>query len=201
MWSISSNQPDTPSTLPEARQEAGTADTPSTQPLGAGRALVEILQIVVSAVLLALGLHIFMAQATVVYGQSMQPNLMPAERLVIEKISYWFREPARGDIVVLALPDISELLSKRIVALPGETLEIRDGEVWINGAPLEEPYVFNRDETWYGPLTLGPDTYFVMGDNRANSNDSRVFGPVPRQAIVGRAWLRYWPLSRFQTFH
>ncbi len=206
MLSTSSKQPDLQSTAPvapspEPAPEIAPVHEPAARQLGPGRVLAEILQIVVPAVLLALMLHIFMAQATVVYGQSMQPNLMPAERLVIEKISYRFHEPARGDIVVLALPEMSELLIKRIVALPGETIEIRDGEVWIDGHPLEEPYVFNRDGTWYGPVTLGPEMYFVLGDNRGNSNDSRVFGPVPRQAIVGRAWLRYWPLSRFQTFH
>ncbi len=173
---------------------------PSSRP-GIGALLGETLQIVVPAVLLALVLHIFMAQATVVYGQSMQPNLMPSERLVIEKVSYRFHEPRRADIVVLDLPQMSELLIKRVVGLPGETVEIRDGYLWIDGRPLDEPYVFNRDASWYGPITLGPDMYFVMGDNRSNSNDSRVFGPVSRQAIVGRAWIRYWPLNRFQVLH
>ncbi len=175
--------------------------SPQSSRRGIGGLLGETLQIVVPAVLLALVLHIFMAQATVVYGQSMQPNLMPSERLVIEKVSYRFHEPRRADIVVLDLPQMSELLIKRVVALPGETVEIRDGYLWIDGRPLDEPYVFNRDASWYGPITLGPDMYFVMGDNRGNSNDSRVFGPVPRQAIVGRAWIRYWPLNRFQLLH
>jgi len=165
-----------------------------------GAAIKEVLQVVVPAILLALSIHIFLAQATVVYGQSMQPNLQPAERLVIEKISYRFGSPQRNDIVVVDLSQMSDLLIKRIVGLPGESIEIRRGVVLINDKPLDQPFVLLPDDTYYGPITLAPDSYFVMGDNRNNSNDSRVFGPVSRDAIAGRAWLRYWPLDRFQIF-
>ena len=186
------------------------ADQPSPSSLSAaenrttgfslGAAIKEILQIVVPAVLLALSIHIFLAQATVVYGQSMQPNLQPAERLVIEKVSYYFDLPMRNDIVVVDLPQMSAFLIKRVVGLPGESVEIRRGRVLINGQPIEQPFTLLSDEAFYGPITLGPDSYFVMGDNRHNSNDSRVFGPIPSSAIAGRAWLRYWPLNRFQIF-
>jgi len=165
-----------------------------------GSLVKEVLQVVLPAIFLALAIHIFLAQATVVYGLSMQPNLQPTERLVIEKASYYFDDPQRSDIVVLDLPQMANLLIKRVVGLPGETLEIRRGVVLINGQALDEPFVLLPDSTTYGPITLGPDSYFVMGDNRSNSNDSRAFGPVHRNAIVGRAWLRYWPLDRFIIF-
>jgi signal peptidase I len=160
----------------------------------------EVLQVVLPAILLALAIHIFLAQATVVYGQSMQPNLQPSERLVIEKFTYYFEEPARNDIVVLDMPQMSELLIKRVVGLPGETVELRRGAVLINGSAMDQPYVQVQGGTTYGPITLGPNSYFVMGDNRNNSNDSRVFGPVSRSVIAGRAWMRYWPLNRFALF-
>jgi signal peptidase I len=168
--------------------------------LGILTMIKETLQVVLPAVLLALVIHVFLAQATVVYGQSMQPNLNPAERLVIEKFSYYLHSPQRHDIVVLNLPHIPELLIKRVVGLPGETIEIRQGVVYIDGVAQEEVFEHIPGETSFGPTTLRPMTYFVMGDNRTNSNDSRSFGPVERDVIIGRAWMRYWPLSKFTIF-
>jgi signal peptidase I len=157
----------------------------------------ETVQVVLPAVLLALVIHVFLAQATVVYGQSMQPGLNPSERLVIEKFSYYLHAPQRDDIVVLNLPHIPELLIKRVVGLPGETIEIRNGTLYIDGVVQEESYEHVPGQTSFGPTTLRPMTYFVMGDNRINSNDSRAFGPVDRDTIIGRAWMRYWPLNKF----
>lgn len=160
----------------------------------------ELIQIALPAVLLALVIHIFLAQATIVYGQSMQPNLQPAERLVIEKVSYYFHSPDRYDIVVIDLPHMSDLLIKRVIGLPGDTIEIRDGVILVDDVPQKESYASISGDTQLSPITLRPMTYFVMGDNRVNSNDSRAFGPVARSAIVGRAWLRYWPLNQFHIF-
>ena len=170
-------------------------------PLSFGRFfLKEVIQIILPAIVLAVTIHLFLAQATVVYGQSMEPNLHPLERLVIEKVSYRLHPPKRFDIVVVDLPIMDELLIKRIVGLPGETVEIRDGILYIDGQPVPEPEERFADGTNLAPVTLGPDSYFVLGDNRANSNDSRVFGPIHRSNIVGRAWLRYWPLERITQF-
>lgn len=187
-----------PVTQPALSPESATGVGQALSWLGA--LVKDVLQVVVPAVLLALAIHIFLAQATVVYGQSMQPNLQPAERLVIEKVSYYLGAPQRGDIVVVELPQMSDLLIKRVVGLPGETVEIRRGEVLIDGKAIDQPFVLLSGGTTYGPVTLGPDSYFVMGDNRNNSNDSRSFGPIHRDEIAGKAWLRYWPLNRFTIF-
>jgi signal peptidase I len=162
--------------------------------------LREGVQVVLPALVLALVVHLFLAQATVVYGQSMEPNLVARQRLIIDKISYRIHPPHRNDIVVLDLPIMKEMLVKRIVGLPGETIAIKDGVVIINGQPLPEAFPHGFFEQDMAPVTLGPLNYFVLGDNRGNSNDSRSFGPVERQYIVGRVWLRYWPLNQLKYF-
>ena len=159
--------------------------------------LREALETVVPAVLIALFIHLFLAQATRVYGQSMEPNLHTEQRLVVEKLSYRFHGPRRGDIVVLRLPEHSaELLIKRVIALPGEKVEIHDGQVYIDDKPLLEPYLKQATLGNYPARVVPPLHVFVLGDNRNASNDSRVFGPVPRENIIGRAWFSYWPLDR-----
>lgn len=168
-------------------------------PLGAGRRLVrllrEVLETVLPALLIALLINVFVGQATRVEGQSMEPNLHTDQRLVVEKVSYRFHGPQRFDIVVLRLPEQGdELLIKRVVGLPGETVMLREGRVYINGEPLDEP--FTGEETRPGrqtEITVPPLHIFVLGDNRNRSNDSRSFGPVPIDNIVGRAWISYWP--------
>jgi signal peptidase I len=184
------------SAVPEQRS-AGAAPTPLTLL----RLLVqESLQVIVPALVLALTVHLFLAQATIVYGQSMEPNLSERQRLIIDKISYQFVPPQRNDIVVIALPGMEEMLVKRVIGLPGETVEVRRGVVYVNDAPLPEPFPHDLGVQSMEPTVLGPLNYFVMGDNRDNSNDSRAFGPVTRDFIVGRVWLRYWPLDRFTAF-
>ena len=160
----------------------------------------EALQIIAPALILALIVHLFLAQATIVFGQSMEPNLHPNERLIVDKLSYRVRAPARGDIVVVDLPHMEEMLVKRIVALPGEQVEIRRGVVYVNGTPVNEPFPHDMTEYDMSRLTLGPLSYFVLGDNRGNSNDSRSFGPVTRDQILGRVWLRYWPIDQATLF-
>lgn len=136
---------------------------------------------------------------SVVLSISMEPNLVEQQRLIISRVNYLIGEPQRGDIVVfnspVARPDEPPLI-KRLIGLPGETLEIRDGAVFVNGVELEEPYINEpcspancADRTWQ----LGPDDFFLMGDNRNHSHDSRAFGPVSHHQIVGKAIIRYWP--------
>ncbi|MCU0502189.1 MAG: signal peptidase I [Anaerolineae bacterium] len=157
-------------------------------------ALRDLFGTILPAVVIALLIHAFLAQATRVYGQSMEPNLHTNERLVVEKLSYRFHGPRRGDIVVLHDPTGGpELLIKRVVGLPGERVAMSDGRVYIDGTPLEEPYLaqptLGQGRSWLVP----PLSVFVMGDNRGASRDSRVFGSVPMEQIIGRAAFRYWP--------
>jgi len=155
----------------------------------------EVLETVLPAILIALLINVFVGQATRVEGQSMEPNLHTEQRLVVEKLSYRFHGPQRFDIVVIRVPSQGDaLLIKRVIGLPGETVEFREGQVYIDGELLDEPYV--RQTTRMGrtgKVVVPPLHVFVMGDNRNHSNDSRSFGPVPIDNIVGRAWLSYWP--------
>jgi len=158
------------------------------------RALREVSETVIPAVIIAMIINLFLAQATQVLGQSMEPNLHTAQRVVVEKVTYrLFHGPRRGDVVVIDLPGQSDMLIKRVVGLPGETIEVRGGEVYIEGQRLEEPWAVKLGGSSYGPQTIPPLHVFVLGDNRGASNDSRNFGPVPIDSIVGRAWFSYWP--------
>lgn len=135
---------------------------------------------------------------------SMAPTLAVDDRVVIDKLSYRFREPGRGDIVVFRAPARSDLagsdLIKRVVALPGEKISVRSGRVYIDGRQLREPYLPPSVRSFdFLPFTVPEGRYFLMGDNRTVSNDSRIFGPVRREDIVGRAMIRIWPFSRLGT--
>lgn len=160
-----------------------------------GQFLTEVSLTVVQSALLAFLIIYFVAQATVVHGQSMEPSLHTDERLIIEKISYHLQDPHRGDIIVIEQADEPYPLIKRVVALSGETIEVREGLVLIDGQPLAEPYLEGHGQPDFAPLIVPADHVFVMGDNRFDSRDSRAFGPVAEAAILGRAWLRYWPLD------
>jgi signal peptidase I len=173
-----------PDPVPAAREEALAGSV--------GR---ELLGTIVPALLIAIAIHLFLAQATRVEGYSMEPTLFGHQRLIIEKVSYRMHQPDRGDIVVLRVDGFPELLIKRVVGLPGERLAVRDGVVYINGKPLDEPYLVQPARGDYPPVKIPQGYVFVMGDNRNNSSDSRVFGPVPIDNIVGHAWMRYWPLQ------
>ena len=156
--------------------------------------LRELLETLIPAVLLAIVINLFLAQATRVFGQSMEPNLHTDQRIVVEKVSYRFHLPERGDVVVLRLPtNTKELLIKRVIALPGEIVEIHEGQVWVDGQAVEEPYLTQPTMGMMAPLVIPDEHVFVLGDNRGFSNDSRSFGPVPLEDIVGHAWLSYWP--------
>ncbi len=158
------------------------------------RWLSEAVETIVPAILIALLINLFLAQATRVYGQSMEPNLHSDQRLVVEKISYSFHEPRRGDIVVLKSPRAgSGLLIKRVIGLAGEKVEIKGGKVYINEQPQEERYLSQHPQRGMRATVVPLKHVFVLGDNRSFSNDSRAFGPVPLDNVVGRAWFSYWP--------
>lgn len=160
------------------------------------RVMREVLGTLLPALVLAIVMHLFLAQSTIVYGQSMEPNYHTDERLIIEKITYRFHPPQRGDVVVIDDPTGGPVpLIKRVVGLPGERITIANGRVFVNGVPLAEPYesqmTLGPSQSWIVP----PLHVFVLGDNRGNSRDSRYFGPIPFSQIVGHAVFRYWPLD------
>jgi signal peptidase I len=159
----------------------------------------ELLETVVSAVLIAAFIMIFIARAYTVNGDSMLPTLQHGERLLVDKISYRFVEPSRGEIIVFKNPaDTSEQFVKRVIGLPGDKVAISQGVVYVNDQPIEENYTFAPARIGFSPQIVPEGTYFVLGDNRNNSEDSRFsrVGFLPRNLIVGRAIWRYWPLTQ-----
>lgn len=152
------------------------------------------------AIALALAIIAFVYQPVKVEGNSMAPQLSDQERIFINKFIYKFESIQRGDIVVFRYPrDPGKSFIKRVVGLPGETVEIRRGVVYVNGVPLYEDYlpVQENDLQSYPPTLLPPQHYFVLGDHRRSSNDSRAWGTVHRDYIYGKAVFAYWPPSRF----
>jgi signal peptidase I len=157
----------------------------------------EFLGAVLPTVFLVLFVNVFVAQAMVVEGPSMQPTLASYQRVIVEKVTYrFFHGPRRGDVVIIDMPNEEKPLIKRVLALPGETVALREGQVFINDHLLREPWATR----WGGPdfpeTKVPPLHVFVLGDNRAQSRDSRYFGAVSLDQIVGHAWLRYWPLDQ-----
>lgn len=134
-----------------------------------------------------------------VYGTSMLPSIEEGEYIMVSKAAYFFGEPHRGDIIVFDSPqDPKSDLIKRIIGLPGDTVEIRDDKVSVNGTTLAEPYTLDPPHYTMLPEEIPPDHYFVLGDNRNNSSDSHRGWTVPRQNIVGKAWVTYWPPYRWR---
>jgi signal peptidase I len=152
------------------------------------------------AIGLALVIIVFLYQPVKVEGTSMAPLLSDQERIFINKFVYRFEAIQRGDVVVFWYPlDRSKSFIKRVVGLPGEAVEIRQGALYVNGQIVSEPYVPPQyeDLSDFGPVRVPKDSYFVMGDHRISSNDSRVFGPVASRFIYGRAVFAYWPVDHF----
>jgi signal peptidase I len=152
------------------------------------------------AALTAILIVVFVVQPVKVEGTSMQPHLSDQERIFVNKFIYHFSDVSRGDIVVFWYPrDETKSLIKRVIGLPGETIEIKSGVVMVDGQPLIEPYLESNyvDFASFGPMEVPEGSYFVLGDHRDSSNDSRNWGAVPGNKIFGKAILRYWPVSKF----
>src|SRR5580704_7350550 len=166
----------------------------------------ELAEVILLAVILYIGIS-FAVQAVHVEGLSMFATLDNNDYLIADKIDYRLHAPQRGDIIILRPPtDNSKDFIKRIIALPGERILISNGIVYINGHKLDEPYLpeaWTQLDNWGGPdgTVVPPNSYFVMGDNRNRSQDSRIFGFIGRDRIDGRAWFRIWPLNHFGNIY
>lgn len=195
-----------------ARKKQG--DTPSLAERTFGPTLgavvtffLEIVQIAALAMAIILPVRYFLVQPFVVAGVSMEPNFEDGQYLIIDELTFHLRDPERGEIVVFHPPSsaVKQFYIKRVIGLPGETVEVNDGKITIyndanpNGFVLNEPYIQDytpgRDSE-----TLGPNEYYMMGDNRDASFDSRAFGPVPRDNFIGRVWIRGLPLDKIGSF-
>ena len=180
----------------------------------------ESFETIILALLVFMVLHLSI-QNYKVEGPSMEPTLNQNEYLIVNKLVYLrfdpaevfdalpfydggtdeadryvFHPPVRGEVVVFRSPrDQERDFVKRVIGLPGDTVEIVSGTVYVNGLQLIEPYLDRKDNTTMGPVKVEPGTVFVLGDNRGSSNDSRSWGPVPTENLIGRAWMRFWPLD------
>jgi len=172
--------------------------------LRAWRTQQENLQLVVIALCLALLIRTFVAEPRYIPSDSMLPTLEMGDRLVVEKISYRFHPPETGDIVVFEPPQQLQSLGyakdqafiKRIIGKPGQNVSITHHQVYLNNEPLQEDYIAEPPAYQWGPKQVPEDEFFAMGDNRNDSNDSHVWGFLPRKHIIGRARFRFWPLNR-----
>ena len=170
--------------------------------------IVDIVKIAVVALVLAITVRYFLIQPFFVEGASMEPNFESGEYLLIDEISYRFKSTGRGEVIVFHYPlDASKYYIKRIVGLPGETVEVKNGKVIIynsanpDGIILDENYLpENLATNGQTKKKLGADEYFVLGDNRQVSSDSRIWGSLPKSDIVGRVWIRVWPFNRATIF-
>lgn len=164
--------------------------------------LRELLETLVIAVALALLIRGFVVESFLVHGSSMEPTLHHGDRLLVNKIAYRIGSPQRGDIVVFHAPfGESRDYIKRVIAGPGDRIRIQNGIPYVNGEPLEEPYVARQDESSMPEMVIPPGSVFVMGDNRRNSQDSRAFGYIGIEEIVGKALVVYWPLDVAGLLH
>ena len=163
--------------------------------------LKEVIQIILIVALVRIGMDTFLPRY-VVDGASMQPNFATSQRVIVDRLTMMLSGPSRGDVVVLDSPQTKdELLIKRVIGLPNETIVINDGRVYVDGKLLDESYVNNfcMLNSCNGEWQLGPDQYFVLGDNRSHSLDSHAFGPVSRSSIIGIARVRYWPPGKAEV--
>ena len=163
----------------------------------------QVIQGVIFLALLALiffGVHATI-EAKVANGYCMEPHIYDGNLFMVVKAAYWFEDPGRGDVIVFLYPlDPQQKFVKRVIGLPGETIECKGGIVYIDGKPIEEPYVQGTTSE-FNATEVPEGYYFVMGDNRQNSADSRSWGFLPREDIIGRAYFVYWPFHNWHLLH
>jgi signal peptidase I len=205
---------ESPQNQPEGKK---TNDNSLTGAAAVGLLIWDFVKIVVIAFAIILPIRYFIFQPFIVSGSSMEPNFYNSQYLIIDEISYRFKTPQRGDVIVLRYPkDEKQYFIKRVIGLPGETVKVDNGQVIIknsehpDGVVLKEPYLpsqnltFPHNITLIGgqkELTLGSDEYFMMGDNRLASSDSRDWGVLKRKEMIGRVFMRILPLTQFSVFN
>jgi signal peptidase I len=186
------------------------SQNPETQPPGFWQSAFwkgqrENFQILAIALVLAVIIRLFIAEPRYIPSDSMVPTLEIGDRLVIEKVVYRFRPPVAGEVIVFEPPALLQeygyaadrAFIKRIIGVGGDRIEVHQGKVYRNGQPLSEPYIAEAPKYEMPVVTVPPNQFFVMGDNRNNSNDSHVWGFLPQQNIIGRAIFRFWTPERF----
>jgi len=168
-----------------------------------GSLVFEVVKVVLISLAIILPVRMFLIQPFYVEGASMEPSFYNKEYLIIDEISYRFQEPQRGEVIVFRNPqNTKQYYIKRIIGLPGETVEIRSGLVFVNEQEVDETsYVESPSQQSLSPLTLATDEYFVLGDNRLVSYDSRRFKGLNEKYIIGRVWFRGWPVDKISTFN
>ena len=160
---------------------------------GLGSALRELIETLILTLVIFLVIR-FAVQNFRIEGYSMEPNFHDGQFLLVNKIVYMLHAPERGDVIVFVPPTSSSRdFIKRVIGLPGDRVEVINGKVYINGEMLDEPYPLNQATYSAGAVTVPPDEYFVLGDNRNNSSDSHSWGTVSVKKIIGKAWVTYWP--------
>jgi signal peptidase I len=159
---------------------------------------------IVLSIMLAMGIRTFVAEARWIPSESMVPTLKVNDKLIVDKLSYDFTNPQRGDIVVFsptdnikkANPSLKDAFIKRIIGLPGDKVEVKEERVYVNNQLLQEKYIEDEPHYQFGPVVVPPNSYLVLGDNRNDSWDSHYWGFVPRNHIIGHAIVRFWPPER-----
>ncbi|MBE9059454.1 signal peptidase I [cf. Phormidesmis sp. LEGE 11477] len=191
-----------------AQQIAATeTKATKTEPKGWRRLVSENVRLVAIALVIAITVRLFIAEPRFIPSPSMVPTLSVGDRLLVEKVSYRLHQPHRGDIVVFEPPPqlqeygytASQAFIKRVIGLPGQTVQVTQGRVYVDGQPLDEDYILEMPEYEMPPVEVPASRLFVMGDNRNDSNDSHVWGFLPVQNVIGRAALRFWPLDKVGT--
>lgn len=177
-------------------EQTNAAPQPGKRPLNLKREILEWVKALLIAAIAVVLIRTFLFTMIRVDGRSMLETLHHNDRIAATIIDLKVVGPKRGDIVILKYPGSSDNVIKRVIGEPGDTIEIASGVTYLNGEPLDEPYVEHPDRDNHAPITLGEDEYYVMGDNRANSRDSRIVGPVTKDRFIAKARLRIWPIDR-----
>ncbi|MGE4271518.1 MAG: signal peptidase I [Desulfitobacterium sp.] len=160
-----------------------------------------VIWVLAAVVVIAALLRLFVLQPYAISSNSMEPTLLNGDRILVNRFAYQTGAPARGDIVVFAYPkDTSRTFVKRVIAVEGESVELKGNQVYVNGALVQEPYLKQGDYSPFEPETIPAENIFVLGDNRRESGDSREWGVLPQSYIIGKAWLLYNPLQRIKFF-